>query len=731
MYLYNGIKTGDITGNFINNYTTNAGGVAYLRGGTFGNIKGNFIGNYAGAGGGVLYLVSGTFGDIEGNFVGNVGTGAAIYSSGSKIGQVDDDGNIVGGIVNSNFYNNIGRNKSNNESYAGAIMYSGTTPLNIIAKDGGTSEFSGNKVVYGDGRIDDKAIHMSSTGATLNLKTTNNGSIKLNDNINGSEGFNLNLTGDNTGSITFNNDIKNANISLTDANLVLGRDDVFAESKSLTLNSGSVNMMNNQIGELKVPELILNGDVKFAADLDINTGKMDTIAAETFNHQQGTINVDKLNLMGDVSDKEIKLDFAQGPIKEYIKVEVTEYLSKIYKYDVSYDEETGEIKFEKHNINAGGVGGSSSAPQTEQFNPSVYSGAVAAQAGGFTTQLQSYDEAFKNVDNIMNMTKLQRAELKMQNKVAINDANVAYDPTLNSYNSKDGWFRAYTTFEKVNLDNGPKVSNTGYGSYFGADSDIYELGKGWDGQFGVYGGYNGSHQSYQGVSTYQNGGTLGLVGIAYKDNFFTGLTVNAGASTGEADTMYGNDNFTMLMAGVASKSGYNFEFKEGKFIVQPSYMMSYSFVNTFDYTAASGVRIESDPLHAIHIEPGLKFIGNLNNGWQPYGSVSMVWNIMDDAKFKANDVALPDMSVKPYVKYGVGVQKRIGEKFTGFFQTYLTHGGRNGVGLQLGGKWLIGKDNPEKVQNKSQQKISNKTPILPKTKFELKYTNNTKISNNL
>ena len=31
--------------------------------------------------------------------------------------------------------------------------------------------------------------------------------------------------------------------------------------------------------------------------------------------------------------------------------------------------------------------------------------------------------------------------------------------------------------------------------------------------------------------------------------------------------------------------------------------------------------------------------------------------------------------------------------FTGFFQTYLTNGGRNGVGLQAGLRWAIGKDN--------------------------------------
>ena len=120
-------------------------------------------------------------------------------------------------------------------------------------------------------------------------------------------------------------------------------------------------------------------------------------------------------------------------------------------------------------------------------------------------------------------------------------------------------------------------------------------------------------------------------------------------------------------------------------------MMSYSFVNTFDYTSASGVRVTSDPLHAIHIEPGIKFIGNLKNGWQPYMGISMIWNVMDKTKFMANEVYLPELSIKPFVKYGVGLRKSWGERFTGYLQTYITNGGRNGIGLQAGFNWALGK----------------------------------------
>ena len=342
----------------------------------------------------------------------------------------------------------------------------------------------------------------------------------------------------------------------------------------------------------------------------------------------------------------------------------------------------------------------------EGFNSAVLAAPIAAQMGGYLTQLHSYDEAFRNMDMYMLMTKEERQAMKMRNKFATTSKDIIYDPTTTQYENKAGWFRPYATFENVGLDNGPRVSNVAYGTYAGGESEMYDLGHGWDGMWGAYVGYNGSHQAYGNHnSIYQNGGTLGLVGMAYKGDFFTGLTINAGANGAEASTMYGSENFAMLMAGIASKTGYNWELANGKFIIQPSATVSYSFVNTFDYKNAAGINISNDPLHAIQIEPGVKFIGNLKNGWQPYASVSMVWNIMDKTHFHANEVALPDMSVKPFVKYGVGVRKSWGERFTAFFQTYFTNGGRNGVGLQAGFRWTLGKSSSQKTSQNTNTQV--------------------------
>jgi outer membrane autotransporter protein len=148
----------------------------------------------------------------------------------------------------------------------------------------------------------------------------------------------------------------------------------------------------------------------------------------------------------------------------------------------------------------------------------------------------------------------------------------------------------------------------------------------------------------------------------------------------------------MLMAGIGSKTGYNFEFADGKFIIQPRMFISYSMINTFDYTNAAGVRIDSDPMHTIQLNPAIKFIGNTKNGWQPYASVGMMWNLLNETETTANGVKLPEMHTKPYVEYGVGIQKLWNDKYSAYGQAMVRNGGRTGVALTLGFRMALGED---------------------------------------
>lgn len=603
---------------------------------------------------GAQLMLDNDYNDIEATFAGS--GGELIKEGANDLILTGDNSSMTGNVIVNE--GNIILNTDNATYFGGSTELASGTGIEI---DGSKDALLSNV----EGASDTTITKDGSGKLTLDGNNGYDGSLLMNNGTFGL-GYNSNYT---IANAVFNN---GTSINLQNTAAVY-------ENGSWTTNPDPAG-----IESVSFDNLTLNGDIGLYLDVDLKNGQADTISANNVSGDGLIIlGSDGINAVTDALVENTSVKIASGAITDYIQLaeDDMEIMGPIQEYLVNYND--GMLNFMA-------MGGDH--PSYNQLNPGIMSGAVAAQMGGYLTQLNSYDEAFRNMDMYMLMTKKQRDAMKYRNKYAYNGSSgIIYDASISRQENKSGWLRPFATFEQVDLDGGPDVSNVAYGSYFGIDSEFIDLGHGWDGVWSAYAGYNGSHQAYDGIGIYQNGGTLGVVGMAYKGNFFTGLTVNAGASAGRANVDAGYDDFTMLMSGVASKTGYNFELFDGKFIIQPSYMMSYSFVNTFDYTSASGVRVTSDPLHAIHIEPGIKFIGNLKNGWQPYMGISMIWNVMDKTKFMANEVYLPELSIKPFVKYGVGLRKSWGERFTGYLQTYITNGGRNGIGLQAGFNWALGK----------------------------------------
>ena len=606
---------------------------------------------------------------------------------------------------------------NNTAKYEGGAIYSSADSLTLKAINQNVV-FSGNSAANGGD------IFMGKEDSILTLNAAEGKSITLSSGVAGNNNkYNIVINNDTTpspalfslraaarttssvgGTVIINSPIQNANINVANGTLHLAQGSALNNSTLNMVSGTTLNTIDGGISSFG-NNVTLEPNVNLAVDVNLANGSADNFTGADV---QGQVTITEVNPLGNTTANSVSINLAEAlginPNNMVISTALQNQTQKILT----------PIRYLQGSVSQSGM--LTMVPtgnNYKDFNPAVMATPVAAQISGYLTQLNSYDQAFRNMDMYMLMTRKQREAIKLRNKYAAADGNLVFDPLGTQYDDNAVWVRPYSTFESVPLKNGPKVSNVAYGSFFGADSELYDLGHGWDGMLSVYAGYNGSHQAYDGIGVYQNGGTLGLTGIAYKGNFFTGLTINAGANVGEASTAYGNDNFTMLMAGIASKTGYNIELADGKFIIQPNLQLSYSFVNTFNYTNAAGVKINSDPLNAIQVEPGIKFIGNLKNGWQPYAGVSVVWNIIDKTNFHANDVSLPDLSVKPYVRYGVGVRKTWGEVCTGFLQTYLTNGGRNGIGIQAGFRFALGKGGLKSL------KTTNNMPELPNTKIDL------------
>ena len=447
---------GNITGDFIGNYASgtgvdykdNQGGAIYNDKGTIGDITGDFIGNYVSSTdsstyGGAIYNngSNAIIGDITGDFIGNhaqggsSAIGGAIYNYNGTIGTKNDEGNVVGGIINSSFINNHATATGENATALGGAIYTNNS-LNIIAQDGGQSIFSGNyteadgvktpNAIYVVGiqpsssmqttivSIDtDKIIYQESNFdredfTTLTLNANTNGVIRFDDQISGSnanlvnntyqmniigmaqnfegkeqiyqmlglkddatvsevvdayfdymveqefgdeglppeyadqvdeikgsllfelinagavetsdpelisseskEGYDLRITGDSTGKVILNNDIINANISLDNTNLYLGREDVFDKSVSLSLNSGSIYLNNQSVGTMHIPTLNLNGNTNISVDADLANKSMDRITADNYNVKDNAmLNVNNVVLLSDAKEDVTNIQFA-------------------------------------------------------------------------------------------------------------------------------------------------------------------------------------------------------------------------------------------------------------------------------------------------------------------------------------------------------------------------------------------------------------------------------------
>lgn len=625
--------------------------------------------------------------------------------------------NGIGEIVNSSFIGNSANGK-------GGAIYT-TKDLNIVAKDGYTSNFNGN-YTEADGVKDKNAIYAETQDgdpfATVTLNAQTNGKFLLNDNIDGVN-YNLELAGDKSGEIYINNTIKNANISQNGATTYLNEASQLNYNNSLTINNGTMDIAHMGLSPLNLRSFANQGIININT-LDINpaTETVGRFVANSYGSHTGTINVNNLNILADPIKEKTNILFADSAFAKSVKYHGTnEYISKIYKYSVGYSPESGEFQF----VRGGGSSGAGA------FNPAVLSAPVNVQAGANATVSETFKYVFEHADTFTQMPMLERISHIKANQYALStDYNNNLGNIATEFNNKAGWVRPYVTFEKMNLKNAPAVNATTYGTLVGFDSDFQKLKHGWTGLTTGYIGYNGSQLRYNGGDTTMNGGLLGLTQTFYKGNLWTALTLSAGATVGQTTTMYGKEDFTTLLAGVGSKTGYNFEFKEGKYIIQPIWFMSYTFANTFDYTNAAGVRINADPMHSIMLNPSVRFITNTKNGWQPYASIGMVWNAMNESSVKANNVKLPETSIKPYIEYGVGLQKRFKDRYTAFGQAMIRNGGRNGIAMTFGFRWNLGDEGKpiEKVKNNntektakvvttSTDKISNtKTPRLQRVK---------------
>ncbi|MBQ9244931.1 hypothetical protein IJ182_01545 [bacterium] len=651
------------------------------------------------------------------NNTGDLDNKSAIIAAVTNDGTLKNNGNIEGDVTNNGNADNKGEIKGSVENNEGADFenngtitdkvdnsgkFTNNDTINGNVKNTETGDFDNNSTISTNldnsgnfdnvdgvvsGTVDNKPTGTITTkiqGLTSD-SINNDGTIKYVDSgstikdITGSGRVELRPEDD--GTVKLNNTLDNNTLALYNGTLIF---DKVKDVAGFEADGGTINAINGKNQTVNLGKVTINDKTNVKLDFNLGSQGTDKFKSSSITNNGGSFNVSAVKVSG-------------MTMKDHIRVHLgdTTTLGRDNVTSDSFKLPTvlTPIRYIKGSVSGGYLTYEPTGNSYRDFNPSIMASSVTALVAGYQNQMQSLHDGFFHMERYMKYAKEDRVAAEQSNKYAALEPVVGFDEYSTPEVSQAMWTKPYTTFERVNLKGGVKVDNIAYGTMYGGDTDMFQMKNGFKGVISGFVGYNGNQMSYDGISMTQNGGYLGATLSAYKGNFFTGVTVSTGASTGDADTRYGKDEITLLTAGIANKTGYNFEFKEGKIILQPSVFLGYSWVNTLNYTNAAGARITQDALNALQIAPGIKLIGNTKNGWQPYASADVVWNIfMGRGEVKANDIVLPNLAEKTYVQYGVGIQKSWKDRFTAFGETMVRNGGRNGVVLQGGFRWTVGKD---------------------------------------
>ena len=529
----------------------------------------------------------------------------------------------------------------------------------------------------------DKNINFGGT-VNVNAAADAQNPVSMNANSNGAITFNNTVTANNStlnvGSVlgtTFNNDttLTNSILNATSGDLNFNNL-VFADSASI------VNSMNGAINDNTVANLDMNASGQANFQIDVSTRDWDS---DSFNLSQiAAANGGKIN----ISDWQF---VGKAPIDRFIKVDV---------FDVNNVDPTllGNIEFTQTDkqiftpigwyqlFNQTKINPATGMPevmpgslqaQLIKYNPQVFRGQVATVAS-YANQLVTNNIVFDHIFNVSNQLLAE----KNPNKYAA--AYPQFAPY--QYSRKDGslWFKTYGTLEHIDMTNGLDVENNAYGALVGADFPVIEMKKGWSFLPTAYVGYNGAHQTFDGVGMYQNGGQLGAMGTFMKNDFLGSVMLYGGGYGNQMDVAGYHDHTGNWFVGTAAKAAYNFH-PTKHFTIQPTLLASYNYFHSQNwYTQFGDMNMNAGKLNGVNVAPGLNLIYGRET-WSIYATIQYMFNILGTSSGNAGNVVLEDIRMKrSYIEYGIGATKTWKDRFSAYLQITVRNIARTGIGFQGG-----------------------------------------------
>lgn len=563
---------------------------------------------------------------------------------------------------------------------------------------------------------DSKAIFQNGSEFNLNENDYWGGSVEV---VGGHLiGSNIHFDGKNgakwqqsSGTSTFNNSyvelndensfIGDGDLNLINSGMRFGADSISMSADNLYMKNSSINTLNGWLEEHEISSnMNVNGTNHFGIDVAPrlgNLGESDLFTADKIiSDNNGTINIADFNFVG------------LAPIDRQLRFRVFD--ANQIDDKVNFTATNKEIFTPIGYYNLQSAGGGWYTSNMTRYNPQVFRGQVAT--------LASYNNQLMIDDMLLNHVTLDSERLLAQSKNANIYASTLPQFAPYQYKKEDGglWYKSYVNFENLSLTQGLKVGNNSYGSLVGADFPVIKLKHGWRLMPTAYIGYNGAHQTFNGVGMYQNGGQGGLMGTFMKDNFIGSVVAYGGGYNNEMSVAGNTDRAGNWFAGTAAKLAYNFH-PTKHFTIQPTAFMSYNIFGRQNWgTDFGSMSMNSGLLNGINVAPGMNFI-YAKETWSVYATFQYMYNINEQVGGRAGNVDLASVKMEHgYIQYGLGVTKTWKDRLNSFFQIVFRNGGRTGVGFQLGLNYTFDWFSPK----------SNKTPKANASKIKKTTTTNKK-----
>lgn len=463
----------------------------------------------------------------------------------------------------------------------------------------------------------------------------------------------------------------------------------FVSDLNMTNNS-ALNAMNSVLNKYQISnDMIVEGKNNLSIDIDGRNKVGDAFIINNLtSNTNGTLNVADFNFIG------------LAPIDRQFKIRVFDANSINDKVNFTSTDKEIFTPIGYYNLQSAGGGWYTS--NMTRYNPQVFRGQVAT--------LASFNNQLMIDDMLLNHVTLDSERLLAQSRNANIYASTLPQFAPYQYKKEDGglWYKSYVNFENLSLTQGLKVGNNSYGSLVGADFPVIKLKHGWRLMPTAYIGYNGAHQTFNGVGMYQNGGQGGLMGTFMKDNFIGSVVAYGGGYNNEMSVAGNTDRAGNWFAGTAAKLAYNFH-PTKHFTIQPTAFMSYNIFGRQNWgTDFGSMSMNSGLLNGINVAPGMNFI-YAKETWSVYATFQYMYNINEQVGGRAGNVDLASVKMEHgYIQYGLGVTKTWKDRLNSFFQIVFRNGGRTGVGFQLGLNytfdWFSPKSNKTPKANASQIK---------------------------